>query len=172
MSPPADPPGIDSPRLRDALHALYADLDDEVARLGPSCALSGRCCRFAEYGHTLFLSAAEAALLLDEAPPPPRPLDDGDTCPWQDPLGRCSARGARPLGCRVYFCDPAYQPHAPAVSEAFIARLKRLADEFDLPWRYAPLHHHLRQARDDGRFPTPSGSDRPAAEVGSVPVHS
>jgi hypothetical protein len=156
MTPPADPPGPLAARPRDALRALYADLDAEAARRGASCALSGRCCRFAEYGHTLFLTAAEAALLLDEAPPPSRPLDDGETCPWQDDRGRCTARDARPLGCRVYFCDPAFQSQAPELSEAYIARLRRLADEFGLPWRYAPLHDHLRQARDDGRFP-PSG---------------
>jgi Fe-S-cluster containining protein len=139
--------------FRDALRALYDDLDAEIARLGPSCALSGRCCRFEEYGHTLFLSAPEAALLLAEAPAPSRPLDDGASCPWQDPRGRCTAREARPLGCRVYFCDPAYQPDAPALSERFIARLKRLVEDFHLSWDYAPLHHHLRRAEAEGDFP-------------------
>jgi Fe-S-cluster containining protein len=160
MTHPADPPEPDAARPRDVLRALYADLDAEVSRRGASCALSGRCCRFAEYGHTLFLTAAEAALLLDEAPPPSRPLDDGETCPWQDARGRCTARDARPLGCRVYFCDPAFQAQAPELSEAYIARLRRLADEFGLPWQYAPLHDHLRQARDDGRFPPPGRSTR------------
>src|SRR3954452_19573866 len=96
-------------RIRAALHALYAALDEEVARLGPVCRLSGRCCRFAEYDHTLFVSAPEMAVLLADAPPPSRPLDDGETCPWQDTKGRCTAREARPLGCRVYYCDPTYQ---------------------------------------------------------------
>src|SRR3954466_1131721 len=103
--------------FRDALHAVYAELDAEVPGLGPRCELSGRCCRFAEYDHTLFLSAPEADLLLEEAPSPVRPLDAGETCPWQDHAGRCTARGARPLGCRVYFCDPAFESHAPRLSE-------------------------------------------------------
>jgi hypothetical protein len=146
-------------RSRDALRALYADLDTEIEQLGPVCALSGRCCRFAEYGHTLFISTPEAALLLAEAPDPCRPLDGGATCPWQDSLGRCTAREARPLGCRVYFCDPAYQPMAPDLSEKFIARLKRLVEEHDLGWDYAPLHHHLRRVELEGNFPpTRSGS--------------
>ena len=93
-------------------------LDAAVARLGPVCRISGRCCRFREYGHTLFLSAPEADYLLSEAPAPVRPLDDGETCPWQDVRGRCTARDARPLGCRVYFCDPAYQDAAPELSRA------------------------------------------------------
>lgn len=139
--------------LREGLKALYADLDAAVAQAGPTCALSGRCCRFEEYGHTLFLSAPEAALLLADAPPPVRPLDDGATCPWQDDRGRCHAREARPLGCRVYFCDPAFDGEpAHALSEAFLARLKRLAGSLGLPWNYAPLHRHLRAAAAVGRL--------------------
>jgi Fe-S-cluster containining protein len=92
-------------------------------------------------------------LLLADAPAPSRPIDEGATCPWQDDRGRCSARGARPLGCRVYFCDPSYQPMAPEIAEAGIGRLKRLVDELDLPWDYAPLHRHLRLASEDGRYP-------------------
>ena len=38
-----------------------------------------------------------------------RPLDQGATCPWQDSRGHCTAREARPLGCRVYYCDPAFE---------------------------------------------------------------
>jgi Fe-S-cluster containining protein len=144
---------LDPDRFREPLRLLYAELDATVARIGPVCRLSGRCCRFAEFDHTLFASAPEAALLLADAPAPARALDGGATCPWQDARGHCTARDARPLGCRVYYCDDSYQGHAVEVSEAFIARLKRLVEDLDLPWDYAPLHHHLRRARDEGRFP-------------------
>jgi hypothetical protein len=144
----------DLDRFREALLAAYAELDAEVARQTPVCQISGRCCRFEEYGHTLFVSSPEFALLLADAPAPSRPLDGGATCPWQDNRGRCSARGARPMGCRVYFCDPDYQPRAPEIAEAGIARLKRLVEELGLPWDYAPLHRHLAQALIDGRYPT------------------
>ena len=137
--------------FRDALRELYRALDADVARLGPVCALSGRCCRFEEYGHTLFLSAPEAALLLADAPPPSRPLDHGETCPWQDAAGRCTAREARPLGCRVYYCDPSFEGHAPELTETYIARLKRLVDAHGLPWDYAPLHRHLARVPGLGR---------------------
>ena len=130
--------------LADAeLRALYEELDAEVAQLGPVCQLSGRCCRFKEYGHTLFVSTAEVQLLLESAPEPRRPLDQGETCPWQDAHGHCTARDCRPLGCRVYYCDPSYERFAYDLSERYIARLKALTDKHGLPWNYAPLHRHL-----------------------------
>jgi hypothetical protein len=134
----------------DELRALYRELDLAVSRLGPVCALSGRCCRFQEYGHTLFVSAAEAALLVELAPAPLRPLDSGETCPWQDERGHCAARDARPVGCRVYYCDPAYLPAAAELSERFVSRLKDFARRHGLPWNYAPLHRHLEDARAQG----------------------
>lgn len=147
-----DGPGLDVDGFRTELREAYAGLDAEVARLAPTCAVSGRCCRFEEYGHTLFVSAPEFALLMADAPEPSRPVDGGATCPWQDDRGRCSARDARPMGCRVYFCDPSYQPMAPEIAERGIARLKALVDRLDLPWDYAPLHRHLARAVEDGRL--------------------
>ena len=145
----------DPDRCRGPIQEIYRALDAEVARLAPVCQISGRCCRFQEYDHTLFVSAPEFAILLADAPPPVRPLDDGATCPWQDERGRCTARGARPLGCRVYFCDPNYAPHGPDLAEAAIARLKVVVEELDIPWDYAPLHRHLRAAVESGDYPDP-----------------
>jgi hypothetical protein len=148
--------GLDPALFREELRSVYRELDADVARLAPRCEISGRCCRFEEFGHTLFASAPEIALLLADAPPPCRPLDEGATCPWQDLRGRCTARDARPMGCRVYFCDPAYQTELPKIAEASISRLKRLVDDLGLPWDYAPLHRHLQRAQDRGRFQPPA----------------
>ena len=59
---------LDVDRFREGLQGVYADLDAEVARLAPVCEISGKCCRFEEYGHTLFVSAPEIALLLEDGP--------------------------------------------------------------------------------------------------------
>jgi hypothetical protein len=161
-SPDPAPGSLDPEGFRGDLIALYDELDAEVRRLAPVCGLSGRCCRFEEYGHTLFVSAPEAALLVADAPPRSRPLDDGATCPWQDARGRCTARESRPLGCRLYFCDPAFQDAMPELAEAYIGRLKALVDRLGLPWDYAPLHRHLRRA---------AGEIRPApATVGTASI--
>ncbi len=141
-----DPQSLDTVRFREPLLAIYAALDGEIAALAPSCDLSGRCCRFEEFDHTLFLSSPEAALLIADAPAPSRPLDSGATCPWQDARGLCTAREARPLGCRVFFCDPVYQEPGQELAERSIESLKRLVESLDLPWNYAPLHQHLHAA--------------------------
>jgi len=140
------------------LRALYEQLDAEVAGLGPVCELSGRCCRFQEYGHTLFVSFIEIQFLLSHAPQPARPLDRGQTCPWQDGRNRCVAREARPMGCRVYFCDPNYHS-GQEISERNITRLKQLTEKCGLPWNYAPLHHHLHEEREHGSFPIEMAND-------------
>ena len=156
--PPLSPDALGE--IRDKLTAWYRELDEAVAMMGPVCQLSGRCCRFKDYGHTLFLSAPEAQLLVADVPQPPGQLDNGESCPWQDARGRCTARAARPLGCRVFFCDPSFETLAPELSETFLARLKQLAGRHDWLWNYAPLHQHLRRAQVEGRLKiAPAGSD-------------
>lgn len=152
----ADSENPGTPTLQDSIRAVYHDLSQDIAVAGPVCDLSGRCCRFAEWDHTLFLSGIEAEMLLAEAPPACRPLDGGATCPWQDGQGRCTAREARPLGCRVYFCDPSYQETGQALSETYLSRLKSVANAHDQPWSYAPLHQHLRAAVERGQWRGPA----------------
>jgi Fe-S-cluster containining protein len=130
--------------LRARVLEMYRDVDREVVAAGPICLASGRCCRFKEYGHTLFLSELEAEVLLEAAPPYASPVN-ADFCPFQnDKL--CTAREPRPLGCRIYFCDPTYQERAAEISEKYLSRLKELARERGLTWRYAPLHTFLSEA--------------------------
>jgi Fe-S-cluster containining protein len=129
---------------RQAVLRLYAEVDREVAAAGPVCVASGRCCRFKEYGHTLFVSKLEADVLLADAPPYDPAAVTADFCPFQKG-NLCTAREPRPLGCRVYYCDPKYQDAGVAISEKYLRRLKELADEHGLGWRYAPLHVFLKE---------------------------
>ena len=54
--------------VRREVLAVYAAADAAIAAARPRCDASGRCCRFTEYGHTLFISAFEAELLLAGVP--------------------------------------------------------------------------------------------------------
>jgi hypothetical protein len=137
--------------LRRRVLELYREVDRAVAAAGPVCVASGRCCRFKEYGHVLFLSNLEADVLLAGAPPYEQPVSP-DFCPFQkDNL--CTAREPRPLGCRIFYCDPAYQETGNRLTEESLHKLKALAQEYDVDWGYAPLHSFLNAAP----------SDRPAA---------
>ena len=128
--------------LRQAVLELYREVDREVAAAGPVCVASGRCCRFKEYGHTLFVSQIEADVLLADAPPYDSAAVTADFCPFQKG-NLCTAREPRPLACRIYYCDPNYQEKAGELSEKYLRELKRLADEHGAGWRYAPLHVFL-----------------------------
>ncbi len=130
-----------SEELRRQVLELYKEVDQAVAAAGPVCLTSGRCCRFKEYGHTLFLSNLEAALLLERAPAYEPPVT-ADGCPFQV-NNLCTAREPRPLGCRVFYCDPSYQETGTCLTEEYLHRLKHLAQELGVEWRYAPLHDFL-----------------------------
>src|SRR5258708_21950955 len=127
--------------MREGLLAIYDDLAAEIAKAAPVCELSGRCCRFKEYGHTLFISRPEAELLLEQGLPENAVIDEAG-CPFQI-NGLCTARERRPLGCRVYYCDPNYSGTGEALSEKFIARLKKLNEGTATPLDYRPLHRFL-----------------------------
>lgn len=129
--------------LREGLLAIYEDLAVDIAAAAPVCELSGRCCRFKEYGHTLFISRTEADLLLESGLPENSTVDEAG-CPFQI-NGLCTARERRPMGCRVYFCDPNYAGQGEALTERYIARLKLLHEETGTPWEYRPLHRFLEE---------------------------
>lgn len=132
-----------SPAVHRQVLALYHDADAEVRAAGPVCVASGRCCRFKEYGHVLFVSNLEAEVLLSQCPPYEKPVS-ADFCPFQKE-SLCTAREPRPLSCRVYYCDPAYQETGNQITEKYLGRLKELAREHNIDWRYAPLHTFLNQ---------------------------
>ncbi len=155
--------------VRQKVLEVYAAVDAAIAKAGPRCDASGRCCRFTEYGHTLFISQFEADILLESAPPYATPAAV-DTCPFQIE-GLCTARAARPLGCRIYFCDPTYQDRMMEITEHSIAQLKQIADTFETGWHYARLHHFLNTAVRTAALPadtmTSPGSRFPLRLVGN-----
>lgn len=141
--------------VAEQVRAVYAEVDALVRAAGPKCDASGRCCRFAEYGHTLFLSELEAEVLLADAPSFEQPVSPA-FCPFQQG-NLCTAREPRPLGCRIYFCDPTYQERSHEITEESLQKLKEIADRHGLGWRYAPLHVFLNEADRPGdrRRPIP-----------------
>jgi hypothetical protein len=151
--------------LHEWLLDLYRQVDAEVAAAGPKCVASGKCCRFKEYGHRLYLSGLEAAVLLAAAPPYEQPVS-ADDCPFQkDRL--CTAREPRPLGCRIFFCDPAYQETALQITEKYLARLKEMTIARGLDWEYGPLDFFLNRAEQSN---VPKQAAAPAPTRRELPL--
>src|SRR3954462_3391971 len=128
-----------SAELRRKVLGLYQEAETEIAAAGPVCVASGRCCRFKEYGHTLLLSNLEADVLLQGAPAYDPASVTADFCPFQKG-NLCTAREPRPLGCRVYYCDPGYHERCGQITETYLGRVKVRADSQAVPWPSAPLH--------------------------------
>jgi hypothetical protein len=124
-------------QVRRELGALYRRVEDELDRHRPRCELSGRCCDFPTSGLALFATDLESAHALATAEGG-LPDVDPQRCPWHVD-GLCQNRDGRPLGCRLYFCDPAWEPLMPDLYERFHAELKALHARHGLAYRYQPF---------------------------------
>lgn len=129
------------------LRDIYRLVDAAVALRAAVCLQDGICCRFDLVDHRLYLSAGELALLTER--PPPRGPSGPGRCPYQ--VGsRCAARRRRPLGCRVFFCDPNETEWSHATCERFHREIRALHERRRLPYAYVEL-----LAGIDGSRPPP-----------------
>ena len=129
-----------SPDIDAAVRAIYDDVAAETAALQPVCNASGRCCRFEEWGHKLYVTGLEAAWCLRGAGTVPdadgvRAAATRGDCPFLVE-GLCGVHPVRPLGCRAYFCDPKAARWQEDLSERMLARLRALHEAHDVPYRY------------------------------------
>jgi len=127
-----------------SLRTVYERVDAAVAAHDASCMGGGACCKFEAFGHRLYVSAGELAVLTQS--PPPTPVRAG-RCPYQ--VGpRYTARRRRPLGCRVFFCDPGAADWSTRAYEQFHAEIRDLHERHHLPYAYVELVAGLRSALD------------------------
>ena len=117
-----------------ALEALYAEVDAFVERARPVCIQRGVCCRFEEAGHELFATALEADYAAAHTPLAEAPEGTG-RCPYHSG-GKCTARAARALGCRTYFCDKNTEGVLAEAHEHFLARVRGIERETGYPAAY------------------------------------
>ncbi len=147
--------------VRDAVANVYVALQDQIDLRRPVCNTSGRCCRFDEFGHRLFVTTMELATFLhDIAAAAPAALEKpqaADGCPFQQ--GKlCTVHAVRPFGCRVFFCDETSTDWQRRQYESFHAELKRLHERLAVPYFYVEWREALRALRDcDSK---PSGDER------------
>ena len=138
-----------------ALRGLYAELDAAIAAKGPTCWSSGKCCKFDDFGHRLYVTGLEIAWFLGQGGSvrsevgrdetgaqirlpqlselsTPRP---GGACPYQID-GLCSTHAIRPLGCRIFFCQQGTEAWQQDLYEDYLERLQTLHDQHGLEYRY------------------------------------
>jgi len=126
------------------MRAFYAAVDERLARLPGRCANRGECCRFGAYGHRLFVTFLETACFMAWRPggqvagPEARPVGGAaeDVCPFARG-GVCTAREVRPLGCRIFLCDPAARDWQGPVTEELLGGLRGLHRRLNVPYFYA-----------------------------------
>jgi len=123
------------PQALAAVGEIYAAIAAEIDARKPICAMSGKCCRFEEYGHRLYLTTIELAAFTAQLQNKPVENWSGQGCPFQ--LGKlCSVHAIRPMGCRLFFCDPASTDWQQTRYERFHADLKYLHTRFNVPYLY------------------------------------
>src|SRR5689334_9799253 len=85
--------------VRDAVSRIYIELQREIDVRRPVCTASGRCCRFEQFGHRLYVTTAELASFVHGWKPAggqetARSGWDGAGCPFQI-HGLCSVHSIR-----------------------------------------------------------------------------
>ena len=124
---------MERPEAYQKLETIYGELGEELNRLRPRCELSGRCCKFKEYDHQLWTTPLEIDYLIENVGLPEKV--DHAVCPWLAG-GKCSVRDHRMLGCRIFFCDPAYENQMGPLYEKYHKRVKDLHGQADVPYEY------------------------------------
>ncbi len=143
-------PHVGRDDLAERMVRFYDDVDAAIATHAPICRNRGDCCKFDVFGHKLYITAIELAYFLHGMRMPHHSPDDaanrqsptvnlpssiGRTCPYHV-AGRCLARRHRPLGCRIFFCDPDTRGWQEPEYERRLGELKRIGDDLAVDYRY------------------------------------
>lgn len=145
-----------TPKISDALTALYTDIDTAVRAKGPTCWTSGKCCKFDTFqgGHLLYVTGLEIAWVLRQPATLATGLDPSNVgpegaCAFQA-QGLCNVHSVRPLGCRIFFCQQGTQDWQQDLYEKFLTQLRDLHDQEQLEYRYMEWRGGLQRAAASG----------------------
>lgn len=129
--------------VQEAVDQLYRSVQAEIDHRRPLCVVSGRCCRFEEFGHRLFVTTLELARFVHELGATPG-VDawDGTGCPFQR-ARLCTVHSIRPFGCRMFFCDATSTDWQNAAYERFHAELKQMHERLGVQYWYVEWRQAL-----------------------------
>lgn len=155
----------DCPEACRAVGQIYDELMRQIAERRPVCVASGRCCRFEEFGHRLYVTTLELAKLQIDAggvlttrgqdaaaPRQPLPIFQLDRkssdpvrgCPYQVD-GLCGIHLIRPFGCRIFFCDATSTQWQHDLYERLHGQIRHLHEIHHIPYRYVEWRYALRE---------------------------
>jgi Fe-S-cluster containining protein len=123
--------------VRAAVENVYVALQDAIDLRNPRCVGSGRCCKFDDFGHNLFITTMEMATFAHDLPEADQSTAGiaATACPFQ--VGKlCSIHTIRPFGCRIFFCDETSTEWQRRQYARFHSELKRLHEELSVPYYY------------------------------------
>jgi Fe-S-cluster containining protein len=142
--------GVRDPAVVAELEAIYQYVADATEARRPVCRASGRCCKFEEWGHRLYVTGLEAAYTVSRLSGAAPALyaeslaaaQARGGCPFQ--VERlCEAHAIRPLGCRIYFCDSAAQAWQEDLYERMQQQLRALHERAHIEYRYGEWRQML-----------------------------
>lgn len=124
----------------DALKTVFIRVEGEIASRQPICTTSGRCCHFEKHGHRLYTTGLEAAYTVArlDGPLTRHALEAAISrggCPFQLDI-LCSVHTIRPVGCRVYFCDPSAQTWMEDLAERAHGWVRAIHETHEIEYRY------------------------------------
>lgn len=165
--------------VRTEILRIYGLLQEEIDRRQPVCQASGRCCRFEEYGHRLFVTTLELAVFAADLREvePVKPVASPRGLPVLGQLttgcvyqidGLCSVHLIRPFGCRIFFCDPSAEAWQQAQYEHFHGLLKRAHETLNVPYYYVEWRAGLA-AIDSLHSSSSSSNDRSTTASRNLP---
>ena len=125
---------------------LYREVEEQVGQLEIICRRCGKCCRFGEFGQELLASTAEVGYLwawLRKQPSKLKKVPAGKAewshkvCPFLEDES-CTAREARALGCRAFFCqaEGSRKERMEHMYEGFHERIVELHKQRDVRYHY------------------------------------
>ncbi len=126
-------------QLLNEVAAFYDWLDCQTRRYNKPeilCSVCGKCCKFKEFGHLLFVTGPELIFLAANRDDKLRKMPD-DICPYNK-WGKCTVYRHRFSGCRIYNCH-ADKDFQAVLSESAVKKLKSICETFDIPYRYTDL---------------------------------
>lgn len=156
-------PHVDHDPLAARMSTFYAEVDAAVSARNPACRNRGLCCQFDRFGHRLYVTTVELAYFVRGSREQWRAATDEDRCPYHI-AGRCTARQQRPLGCRIFFCEPAAKAWQGPEYERRLTELKDIGAAFSVAYRYTDWLSALRTL---GAAPQPESGSQDEIDAGA-----